>query len=168
MARDSGNDRGWKWWLSHVGVPLLAPLVAAVVIFLLTHGGGGEPRGAITFPKDGSEVPRAFTAEGTLTDIADDEHLWLVAQSDGLLFPKEPEIDPQPHWIMQSLETGVPAGGRFSLILLMVGSEGQRQIQAWLTGGEATTAYPGLKQIVNSQKLDTATELALPKKAPEP
>ncbi len=143
-------------------VPLLVPLVGAAVFLLIHSGGGSEARGGITFPRDGSGVPRVFTAEGTLADIADDQHVWLVVQSNGLLFPKEPEIDPQPHWIMQSIETGVPAGGRFSLILLMVGSEGQHQIQAWLERGRATGAYPGLVRIVDSQKLDTTTELALP------
>lgn len=160
-ASISDSDRGWKWWLGHVVVPLLVPLIGAMAIVSLNHGesGQGRPNGTITFPKDGSPVARSFTSEGTLGNIADDHHVWLVVESGGLLFPKEPEIASRPHWIMQSFESDVPQGGRFSLVLLSAGGVGERQIRAWLIHGERTGSYPGLDRIKDSETLDTAAEL---------
>ena len=150
-----------KWWLSHVVVPLAASAIVAgaTLCAIFCGGSSGGPRGTITSPTDGSAVPRTFTAAGTLTDIGSQSHVWLVVQSNGLLFPKAPELEVQQSWIMQSIETGVPAGGRFSLILIVVGEEGERRIEAWLTRGEATGTYPGLNRVPDSEKLDTATEL---------
>jgi hypothetical protein len=164
-ASTSDSDRGWKWWLGHVVVPLLVPLIGAIAIFSLNHedSGKGMPNGTITFPKDGSTVARDFTSEGTLGNIADDRHVWLVVESGGLLFPKEPEIASQPHWIMQSFESDVPPGGRFSLVLLSAGDAGERQIRAWLIHGETTGSYPGLERIKDGETLDTAAELLVPR-----
>jgi hypothetical protein len=154
------GERGVKWWLSHVVVPLAAAaIVAGATLCAIFCGGGSGPRGTIASPTDGSTVPRTFTATGTLAGIDSQSHVWLVVQSNGLLFPKAPELEVQQSWIMQSIETGVPAGGRFSLILFMVGEEGQRRINAWLAHGEATGTYPGLNRIPDGEKLDTVTEL---------
>jgi hypothetical protein len=171
MGTESAADfeRGWKWWLSHVIVPLLVALIGGgAVVYATSDGSGGEPRGAITFPKDGAFVGQVFSAEGTLGDIPSDQHIWLAVQFGNLLFPKEPEISPDSHWLVQSIEAENPRGSRLSLALLMVGSQGQQQIERWLAQDESTDELAGLKTIAESKRLDTATELFPPREPPSP
>ncbi len=174
MGTESAADyeRGWKWWLSHVIVPLLVALIgggaAVYAVYATSDGSGGEPRGAITFPKDGGFVGQVLSAEGTLRDIPSDQHIWLAVQVGNLLFPKEPEISPDSHWLVQSIEAEYPRGSQLSLALLMVGSQGQQQIERWLAEGESTGEFAGLKAITDSKRLDTATELFPPKEPPSP
>jgi hypothetical protein len=160
-----GSERSWKWWASHVVTPLLVALIGAIAFLYGTRpeGSNSEPRGAITFPRDGATVSQVFTAEGTLADVPDDLHVWLAAQVGELLFPKEPEIANEPHWLDESIEAGNPPGGAFSLVLLTVGAKGQRQIEAWLKRGRATGKFAGLEAIVESTKIDAASQLSLPK-----
>lgn len=154
-------ERGWKWWLGHVIVPILVALIGGAALYLATRDGGDEPRGTIGFPRDGAEVSRSFMAEGTLEDIPEDRHAWLAVQVGNLLFPKEPEIGLEHHWLKQSVEAGDPPGGRFSLVLLTVDPAGQARIERWLAEGVAGGGFAGLTQIPGSTKLDAATDLSL-------
>jgi hypothetical protein len=149
--------------MGRVVTPLLVALIGAgAIVYAATRdGSSNEPRGAITFPRDGAKVQRVFTAEGTLADIPNDQRVWLAVEVSGLLFPKEPEITAEAHWLMESIEAGKLPGGAFSLVLLMVGSRGQRQIEAWLERGRASGEFAGLPEIDESRKLDTVSQLAL-------
>lgn len=101
-------------------------------------------------------------AEGTLSDIPDDQQVWLAVQVGNLLYPKERGIPAgDEHWLRQSIEAGEPPGGKFSVVLLRVGPEGQRQIEGWLARGERGGGFPGLPAIADSTELDAATDLVL-------
>jgi hypothetical protein len=166
QRRNEGDiEHGWKWWLSRVIVPLLVALVgAAAAICAATDClAGDNPRGEITFPKDGAEVSAVFMAEGTLSDIPGEQHIWLAVQVGNLLFPKV-EIASNQHWLQQAVEAGRPPGGKFSLVLLMVGPEDTRRIEDRLDRGD----FSGWEELTGSTKLDAATDLVLLDAADEP
>lgn len=106
------------------------------------------PKGGILSPESGKRVPRVFTAEGTLSDIPTDRHIWIAVEIGGLLWPKEPEIPSQDHyWSQRIAEYGDPPGGWFSLVLFMADTAGNRAIEDWLSTGRSTGDYPGLSYI---------------------
>jgi hypothetical protein len=160
-GESGGAERGWKWWVSRVLTPLLVALIGGVAIVYATLHDPAEPQGTISSPADGATVTRAFTAEGTLEDIPEDRHVWLAVEVEGLLFPKEPEVSVEPHWLEQSVESGDPPGGTLSLVLLMVDESGQRQIENWLAHGRSSGEFAGLGEIADSTTLDAASQLVL-------
>lgn len=118
--------------------------------------------GAITSPGSGQHVGHVFTAQGTLRQLPAGHHVWLAVEVGDLLWPKEPEIPTTSgNWTRQVGEYGNPPGGRFSLVLLMVGPEGNREIQAWLRHGKETGDFPGLTRITDSVRLDVVEGLVL-------
>jgi hypothetical protein len=120
-----------------------------------------EPEGRIAAPLTGDRLGRAFTAEGTLAAIPPDRHVWLAVQVDNLLFPKEPEIPRQDRrWSVQVVEGGDAAQG-FSLALLMVDADGQREIDRWLRRGRRRGDYQGLERVTGAAKLDVVRDLSL-------
>ena len=110
-------------------------------------------RGKINRPKNRSSVARLFQVTGTIDNLAARQHLFLVVQVDGLLWPKvEVRVD-GTSWTAEVHEAGTPSDGRFSLSLYLVGRKGHDEITDWLDGGESTGDYPGLRRIEDSTKL---------------
>ncbi|MGH3103567.1 MAG: hypothetical protein ACRDN6_05665 [Gaiellaceae bacterium] len=122
----------------------------------------GQAFGEILSPERAERVIGSFEAEGTLSGIPQDHHVWLAVQIGNLHFPKEPEIPSQDrHWAQEVVGAGVPAGVRFALALLMVDAEGHRVIEAWFERGRSGEGFPGLATIPGSVKLDVVRELVL-------
>jgi len=125
------------------------------------RGSSSRPVGAILSPTSGASVPRAFTVEGTLAGIPADRHVWLAVRIGDLMWPKEPEVSAGAGpWRRQVVEGGSPPDGRFSLVLLMVDTVGQSEIQAWFQHGKQTGDYPGLAHVTGSVEL-AARDLVL-------
>jgi len=112
-----------------------------------------KPKGRITRPSDGDAVPRRFRAQGTVSRLPDDQHLLLVVQVSGLMWPKGdvPVVDGA--WSTEVHEEGSPPGGRFHLALYRVGARGYEEVVAWLDRGQATDSYPGLRRIEGGVRL---------------
>lgn len=148
-----------------VGAALIG-LVGAVVAALIVAGklppSHRDPAGRIESPAASSNVGREFTVSGTLSDIPGDDHVWLAVQVGNLLFPKEPEIaHPSGGYSEQIVEGGSPPGGRFSLVLLRVGEEGQTAIERWLSALRRGEEPPGLAEIEGADVLDALANLRL-------
>jgi hypothetical protein len=116
-----------------------------------------NPRGRINAPKNRASVPRHFRAEGTIDDLPAGQHLLLVVQVGGLLWPKGQVQVNNRSWTAQVHEGGHPPNGRFALSLWLVGSRGYEEIAAWLERGKRTGDYPGLERIKDGAKLHSIT-----------
>ena len=153
--------------LDKVLIPLGMLVVAAVGLLfgqgiLKGCGKNDNPVGTITFPRDGARVNPTLMTEGTLANVPDEDRVWLAVRVGSRLYPKPPEVNPnETHWSREFVEAGQLPEGRFSLILLRVGSEGQSQIEDWLASGASTGSFEGLLQISGSTELDSATGLVL-------
>jgi len=85
------------------------------------------------------------------------EHLWLAVKHGNLIWPKDPEVPvhrPNPESKVTVYEEGTPPGGKFTLALYLVQDKGHEQIRDWLSLGNATGTFPGLRTISESRLLD--------------
>jgi hypothetical protein len=114
-----------------------------------------KPKGRITLPRNRDLVPRRFRASGTIDRLPADQHLLLVVEVGGLLWPKG-EVQVQDRsWMSEVYEGGAPPQGRFILSLYLVDDKGYDAIAVWLERGQATGDYPGLGRIRDGVKLDS-------------
>jgi hypothetical protein len=116
-----------------------------------------NPQGRINLPRNRDSVPRLFRAEGTIDNLPAGQHLLLVVQVGGLMWPKGQVQVNNASWTTQVHEGGHPPNGRFALSLWLVSSRGYDEVAAWLEHGKRTGDYPGLGQIKDGVKLHSIT-----------
>jgi hypothetical protein len=150
-----------------LGAPAAAASVTLSPKRVRSHQSGSPtpdkraPKGQILYPSSGQQVPRSFTAEGILSDIPADGHIWIAVKIGNLLWPKEPEIPSQDYsWSQHIFEGGDPPGGRFSLTLLLVNPGGNELIEKWIKNGRSSGHWPGLNDIP-STTLNAVQDLML-------
>jgi hypothetical protein len=112
-------------------------------------------KGRILYPRNRDLTPRRFQAEGTVDSMPAGQHLLLVVEVGGLLWPKSKVQVDGTSWSAEVYEGGTPPNGNFTLSLYMVSSQGYDEISAWLERGKSTGSYPGLVHIKNGIKLDS-------------
>jgi hypothetical protein len=112
-----------------------------------------KSRGRINYPKNGDRVPRLFRAEGTIDSLPAGQHLLLVVQIGGLMWPKGEVQVNHTSWTSEVYEGGTPPNGDFTLALYLVRDKGYDEIAAWLERGNLTGDYPGLGHIKDGIKL---------------
>jgi hypothetical protein len=167
-----------RWLKDPVVVAAIIAAIGGIVVAVITVragrpdvapalresiGAAPETGGRILAPTRGQHVARSFSAEGSLSGIPADRHVWLVVEIGSLMWPQEPEIPATDRrWSHALVEEGAPPGGRFGLALLMVDRRGNEEIGRWLEHGRRTGDYPGLAPIPNAVRLDVVTNLALP------
>jgi hypothetical protein len=98
-------------------------------------------------------------AEGTLTNLAEDQHVWLAVEVGDLLWPKEQISSRDQHWTEQIYEGGTSS--RFSLVLLMVDRAANKKIEAWIDQCEREGSWPGLANLPGSSRLHVVRGLTL-------
>lgn len=122
----------------------------------LDHGISGK----IEVPVENDVLGHSMVVQGTSTNLAEDSHLWLAVETQGLLWIKDPEVvSYKDSWIASIIEAEVRS--EFSLVLLHVNALGQQRILDWLERGRKTGDYPGLLSIEGSQRLDQVAGLRL-------
>ena len=84
-----------------------------------------KPKGRIRQPKNDGIVPRHFRAKGTVSHLPDDQHLWIVVQVEGLMWPKGDVAVTDGAWSTEVYEEG-----------------------------RLTDSYPGLRRIEGGVRLD--------------
>ncbi len=160
-------------WLIVGGI--VAALVGAVVtgLFAIRTKQIPEPpapvrpsqsKAVIQQPKSSETVGRTFVVSGDLGEMPEGYHVWLGIEIGALLWPKEPEIPiGDRHFSVKIVEGGNPPGGRFSLTLFQVSSEGQKRIADWVDTGRRTGDWPGLdpRDLNGFSQLDHADDLRL-------
>ncbi|MEJ2555286.1 MAG: hypothetical protein P8186_03455 [Anaerolineae bacterium] len=112
-----------------------------------------NPRGRISYPKNGDRVSRLFRAEGTIDSLPAGQHVLLVVEVGGLKWPKGEIQVNNTAWTSDVYEGGTPPDGKFTLSLYAVGSERHDEIAMWLEHGKLAGGYPGLGQIKDGVKL---------------
>jgi hypothetical protein len=116
-----------------------------------------KPKGRIDHPRNRDLVPRRFRAEGTIDGLPAGQHLLLVVEVGGLMWPKGKVRAKNGSWASEVYEGGTPPEGRFTLSLYLVSRKGYGEIAAWLERGKLTGRYPGLGQIKDGIKLHRIT-----------
>ncbi len=114
-------------------------------------------KGRILSPRNRGLVQRHFRAEGTVESLPEDQHLLLVIQVDGLMWPKGKVQVNDGTWWGQVHEGGTPPDGRFLLSLYLVTDRGYAEIISWLERGKETSHYPGLRKIRGGTSLHTVS-----------
>ena len=112
-----------------------------------------KPKGRINYPESRDLVPRLFRAEGTIDSLPAGQHLLLVVQVGGLMWPKGQAQVRNTSWTSKVYEGGSPPKGNFTLALYLVGDKGYDEIAAWLERGKLTGDYPGLAHLRDSVRL---------------
>jgi hypothetical protein len=112
-----------------------------------------KPKGRINYPKNRDLVPRLFRAEGTIDSLPAGQHLLLVVQVGGLMWPKGEVQVRNTSWTSEVYEGGSPPNGDFTLSLYLVSDKGYDEIATWLERGKLTGDYPGLGQIKDGVRL---------------
>jgi len=115
------------------------------------------PQGRILRPRARELVQRLFRAEGSVDSLPAGQHLLLVVQVEGLMWPKGQIQVNNGSWTAQVHEAGHPSDGLFVLSLWMVSSRGYGEVVAWLEHGGHTGEYPGLWQIKDGVELHSIT-----------
>ena len=112
-----------------------------------------KPKGGISYPRNRDLVPRRFQAQGTIDRLPAGQHLLLVVEVGGLMWPKGEVQVRNTSWTSEVYEGGTPPDGRFTLSLYLVSDQGYDEVAAWLERGRLTGDYPGLGQIKDSVRL---------------
>lgn len=147
-----------------VVVPLVVALIGAAAILvpplLQKPEPPPRPEGSITSPVPGQRVARALAVEGALAGVPEQHHVWLAVQVGNSLWPKQPEVRRRDQrWRREIVEAGLPRDGKFSVVLLMVGPQGQAQIEEWTRHGQATGNWPGLTELADAEQLAVVGDL---------
>lgn len=111
------------------------------------------PRSKIKRPCNRDAVSRIFQAEGTIDCSLADQHLLLVVETGGLMWPKGEVQVSDTIWRSTVDEKGTPPDGKFTLSLYWISDQVSGEIAAWLARGRLTDHYPGLTQIKDGIKL---------------
>jgi len=114
-----------------------------------------NPRGKINSPKNNVIVSRRFRAEGTIENLNTGQHLFVVVEIGGLMWPKDEANVMDKIWSCEVYEDGSPPDGQFTLSLFSVGGKGYEDTKAWLERGKSTGDYPGLGTIEGSKRLNS-------------
>jgi hypothetical protein len=110
-------------------------------------------QGRINHPRNRSLVPRLFRTEGTIDGLSAGQHVLVVVEVGGLVWPKGKVQVKNTSWVCDVHEGGTPPDGKFTLSLYAVSRKGYDEIAAWLERGKATGDYPGLRRIKEGIKL---------------
>ena len=92
-------------------------------------------------------------AEGSIDSLPEGQHLLLVIEVGGLMWPKGEVQVNNTSWASEVHEGGSPPDGNFALSLYLVNGKGYDEIAAWMEHGRLQGDYPGLGQIKNGIKL---------------
>lgn len=116
----------WRSLISKILLGVAIGLVVTVVGFWLVRllFGGDElhPRGAIDSPARAATVPAGSIVSGSLREIPDDAHVWLVARRGSRVWAIGPELAHEPSW-ERRIPAALPRGAALSLGLVMVGED---------------------------------------------
>ena len=125
-------------------------VVFSVALFSQAHA--QSLTATIDQPANNDTVTGLIEVTGTISEpLPADAQLWIVVRRNDLMWPKDPEV----FVVGETWSKTVNEGGRgnFSLVLLLVGKDGQEQIRRWIDRGIATGDFPGQIRIKDSSAL---------------
>jgi hypothetical protein len=116
--------------------------------------------GEITQPTSGKYVGDSFICSGSATGLRPDIHLWLVAEIEGRIWPKETEVTVKEGtdlWTKTIFEEG--SNETFAVSLFAANPVGHRYIQAWLKSCDKKGTYPELRRTPGMIRLSRVSAL---------
>jgi hypothetical protein len=120
--------------------------------------------GRILNPGRAGEVTQRLRVEGELSSVPHGRHVWLAFGVRGLLYPAEPELHGGDGRFALNINAETPEEP-FSLVLMLVGTKGQRAIEYWLLEGGLGEGFPGFDRIPGASELDRVQGLLPPRGA---
>lgn len=116
-----GRIRRSRWWLALVITFVLGIVGTLITEWLIREffHEEPEPRGKIEKPLRAVTVPAGSVAAGTLVDIPEHAHVWLVARHADQVWPVGRELGHEPSW-ERRIPTVLPRGQALSLTLMIV------------------------------------------------
>jgi hypothetical protein len=103
-------------------------------------------KATIAEPAAGSQVISPIRLKGKVTgELPQGHELWFVVRKGSLMWPKDPAVFVVGEDWSATVNEGTR--GEFSLVLFLVGKDGQEQIKRWIEAGRATGHFPGLEKI---------------------
>jgi hypothetical protein len=118
----------------------------------------------ITSVKASAEVKEKITVGGRVSQWQREWHLWVAVEKEDLIWPKDPEVPvtgPHSPWKVAVYEEGTPPDSELTLVLYLVEDEGHQRIRDWLSIGNATGTFPGLRKIPG-RRLSGEQKLPMP------
>lgn len=120
--------------------------------FIGSHANAQSPTAEIDSPKNNAQVAGPIEMTGSIKGtVPADAQLWVVVRRGNLMWPKDPEVFVVGETWSKTVNDG--GRGRFSLVLFLVGKEGQAQISDWIDHGVRTGDFAGLTRIKDSTAL---------------
>lgn len=96
-------------------------------------------------------VQRHFDFEVELiASPASEKTLWLCHEVNGQLWPKASLVFHGNRSTGRSVEGGSPPGGAMTLTILELDEIGRQRVAAWVSHGQETGHYPGIKELPGS------------------
>jgi hypothetical protein len=111
-------------------------------------------KGTIREPREGQVVQAEFEASGSAQNVGKDAHLWLAAEIDDRIWPKEGHLivnDVDGQWRHPVFEDGVV--DRFGLSLWAANAEADRRLHTWLEECNRTRVFPELRPLPGMRRL---------------
>jgi hypothetical protein len=118
--------------------------------------------GKITTPEDGKAVAKTFHCTGSVAGLKEGMHLWLAVEVNGLIWPREPELEGGQggKWTATVYEDG--ARSAFSLTLLVADEPAHTRIGEWITRGKNERGnYKQMDWFEGTMRLDRIDDLRL-------
>lgn len=112
----------WKW-IAGIVAGLIVSVAGYGLVKLIFGDDEPRPRGAIDKPPWADVVRAGYIAAGRMSDITDDGHVWLAARRGDVFWPIGGELRQEPSW-ERRIPGHLPRGEKLSLVLFMVGDEG--------------------------------------------
>ncbi|MGA9762038.1 MAG: hypothetical protein WBQ14_06425 [Gaiellaceae bacterium] len=140
-------------------IAVVAAFFAASAIWRSFLDRDTDVSGRILRPGRGGVVTQPLRVEGELSSVPRGHHVWLAFEVRGLLYPVEPEPHGDDgHFAFDA--TSKSPEEPFSLVLMLVGTKGQRAIEYWLLEGGLGEGFPGFDRIPGVSELDRVQGLA--------
>ena len=134
-------------------IAVVAAFFAASAIWRSFLDRDTDVSGRILNPGRAGEFAQPLRVEGELSSIPHGHHVWLAFDVRGLLYPVEPELHSGDGRFTFSTNVDAPEEP-FSLVLMLVGTKGQRAIEYWLLEGGLGEGFPGFDHIPGVSELD--------------
>jgi hypothetical protein len=163
------DDDTTRWWrnatiMVPAAVAILVAIIGLVGVLISTGGSDStpppsiqeQPSGQITSPASGERVTRQIDARGTLVNIPEDQHVWLVVRDGNLLYPQgSPLESADGKWSLSFNQAG--ASTVISLELYLMTDEGHQLLSDRLREKE----FGGIPRIPGATRLDVADNVQI-------
>ena len=97
----------------------------------------------IIHPEDGMTVGKDIVVRGNICENDNDQHaIWIVIKKDDVYWPVS-SISPEDH----QFSIDISESGNYSIVLLTISENGNKEIQQWMNDSERDNSWRGLHEV---------------------